>query len=104
MKQILVLAVLAVAIGGGLVAQTAGDLEKPVRIKAGGSFIDTGKEIGYSGPLVRDHDGDGLPDLLVSSFGGTIRFFKNVGTRQAPEFKEGKPLQADGKQLRIKNW
>lgn len=95
-------AMLAAVLAGSAVAQQ--QFEPPVRIKAQGAFIDTGKEIGYSGPLVRDHDGDGLPDLLVSSFGGTIRWFRNTGTRAAPEFVEQTPLQADGKPLRFENW
>ena len=60
-------------------AQQRFAFEKPVRLKADGELIDTGADIGYAGPLVRDHDGDGKPDLLVSAFRGNIRFFKNVG-------------------------
>ena len=91
-------------LAGVAAAQSASDLEKPIRLKAGDAFIDTGKEIGYSGPLVRDHDGDGLSDLLVSSFGGTIRVFKNVGTKTAPAFEETKPVQSQGKKLKLHNW
>ncbi len=90
--------------GADLAAQRGGKLEAPVRIEADGAPIDTGKDIGHAGPIMRDHDGDGLPDLLVSSFRGNIRFFKNVGTRQEPKFQEGKPLQAGGDPIRIHNW
>ncbi len=92
------------ALTAGLSAQSLPQLEAPVRLKADGEFIDTGKDIGHTGPQLRDHDGDGLPDLLVSSFRGNIRFFKNVGTRNKPAFEEGKPLQAGGEPIRIHNW
>ena len=87
-----------------LSAQRSARLEKPVRLKADGVFIDTGKDIGYAGPLFVDHDRDGKTDLLVSSFRGNIRFFKNVGTRRQPKFEEKDPLQAGGDPIRIHNW
>ncbi len=87
-----------------LSAQRVPKLEKPVRLKADGELIDTGKDIGHAGPLFRDQDGDQLPDLLVSSFRGNIRFFKNVGTATEPEFKEGDLLKAEGQPIRIHNW
>ena len=87
-----------------LPAQKRVKFEKPVRIEADGKVIDTGKDIGYAGPLFFDYDGDQRPDLLVSSFRGNIRFFKNVGTRELPKFEEGQQLQAEGQPLRIHNW
>ncbi len=78
--------------------------EDPVRLKADGKLIDTGTDIGHAGPIFVDHDGDGLPDLLVSSFKGNIRFFKNVGTRRQPEFEEKGTLKAGGEPIRIHNW
>ncbi len=80
------------------------EFEKPVRLKAGGQLIDTGTDIGHAGPIFTDHDGDGLPDLLVSSFRGNIRFFKNVGTRSQSKFKEQDPLKAGGAPIRVHNW
>ncbi len=97
-------ATLALLAAGPLAAQDSPELETPVRISAGGDWIDTGKDIGYAGPQFVDHDGDGLPDLLVSSFRGNIRFFKNVGTRNEPTFEEKGPLQAAGEAIRIHNW
>lgn len=85
-------------------AQRRGKLAAPVRIEVDGAPIDTGKDIGHAGPIMRDYDADGLPDLLVSSFRGNIRFFKNVGTRSEPKFKEGDPLEAAGEPIRIHNW
>ena len=84
--------------------QISSVLEAPVRLEADGQPIDTSVDIGHAGPLFVDHDGDGLPDLLVSSFRGNIRFFKNVGTRREPEFEEREPLQAGGEPIRLHNW
>ena len=84
---------------------SAQQFEAPVQLKADGVVIDTGEDIGHAGPLVRDHDGDGLPDLLVSSFRGNIRFFKNVGAASDPVYEEqGKLQQVDGSDIRIHNW
>ena len=85
-------------------AQTSDELAPPVRLEADGAHIDTGEDIGYAGPLVKDHDGDGLPDLLVSAFRGNIRFFRNTGTRAKPVLVEGDPLEAEGEPIRIHNW
>ena len=90
--------------GGTVPAQQSGELEKPVRIETADGPIDTGKDIGHAGPMFRDHDGDGLPDLLVSAFRGNIRIFKNVGTRSEPKFEEQEPLHAGGDPIRIHNW
>jgi hypothetical protein len=88
----------------GEAAQGSSELAAPVRLEADGARIDSGKDIGYAGPLVRDHDGDGLPDLLVSSFRGNIRFFRNTGSRAKPVLVEKEPLQAEGEPIRIHNW
>lgn len=94
-------AVLAFLLGS---APAQSQLADPVRLEADGKVIDTVADIGHAGPLVRDWDGDGKPDLLVSSFRGSIRFFKNVGKPGAPSFKEGAPLEAAGAPIRIHNW
>lgn len=77
-------------------AAQAVEFEKPVRLQAGGEFIDT--EIGHAAPCVADFDGDGLKDLLVGQFGGgKLWIFRNKGTNAEPElspgrlFKEGRP-------------
>ena len=88
------------------VAQSVGSSEfaEPVRIEAGGAAIDTGRDIGHPGPTLRDHDGDGKLDLLVSAFRGNIRVFHNVGTAAAPKFDERDPLAAGGEPIRLHNW
>ena len=92
-----------VACAAALQAQDA-TFDPPVRIEADGEVIDTGRDAGYAGPLMMDYDGDGLPDLLVSSFSGNIRFFRNVGERSEPRFEEQEPLAAEGEPIRIHNW
>ncbi len=44
----------------------AGELEKPVRLKADGKYVDTA--VGHAAPFVCDLDGDGKEDLLVGDF------------------------------------
>lgn len=80
------------------------ELEDPIRIEADGKPIDTGKDNGHAGAQVKDWDQDGIPDLLVSSYGGNIRFFKNTGTRTVPVYQEQEELTAEGEPIRIKNW
>lgn len=106
MKHAVIVATCAVAVHvvGSVDAQTSSALAPPVILEADGKPIDTGVDIGHPGPLVRDHDGDGKPDLLVSAFRGNIRFFKNVGSRAAPKFEEGEPVHAGGEPIRIHNW
>ena len=103
----------ALAVANGAMIATAGsstaqeaayEFEAPIRLEADGVPIDTAGDIGYAGPMLRDMDGDGLDDLLVSAFRGNIRVFRNVGTASAPEYKEVEPLQADGQPLKFHNW
>jgi len=61
-----------------------------VEFHAEGPIADAGKPLdvgSYAAPLMTDWDGDGLEDLLVGQFdGGRIRFYTNLGSRQAPVF------------------
>lgn len=69
---------------------------KPLRIMAGynGSIQGPAEsKWGYTNLGVGDWDGDGLPDLLVSSIYGKILWFKNIGTRTEPKLAEGQPVQ-----------
>lgn len=94
-----------VAVFAGIAAaQTSAELAAPVKLEADGKVIDAIEDIGHAGPLWFDHDGDGLPDLLVSSFRGSIRVFRNVGERTSPRLAEQEPLQAGGAPIRIHNW
>jgi hypothetical protein len=47
-------------------------------------------------------DGDGLNDLILGQFSyGYIRFYKNVGTNDAPVFTSFQYLQADGVNIQM---
>ncbi|MEM9378299.1 MAG: hypothetical protein AAGB93_00010 [Planctomycetota bacterium] len=88
-------------------AAQASDFERPVELTADGAIIDVGADVGHAGPLLRDHDGDGRTDLLVSSFRGTIEVFRNVGTNERPAYEsQGKiGLARDGATaLKFHNW
>ena len=80
------------------------DLLPPVRLRADGQYIDSGKCIAHSGPQLLDFDFDGKQDLLVGDFSGHIHFFKNTATNKAPIFAAGKMLEANGKPIKISNW
>lgn len=70
--------------------------EPPVRLTAGGEVIDTGEQWGHSGPTFADVDADGRRDLVVGSFDGKFRLFRNVGTNETPKFAAQEFLQAGG--------
>ena len=81
----------------GLISSTAlaqdYQFESPVRLKADGKVIDTGKHVAHSGPAFADINEDGKTDLLVGNFRGTIEYFENTGTMEAPEYAAGKMLK-----------
>lgn len=59
--------------------------EPPFRLEAQGSPIDV--EVGHAAPLVIDFDGDQLDDLLVGQFGGgKLRIYRNIGSKDSPQF------------------
>lgn len=82
-------------------------LDKPVALQADGVTIDVGKDIGHAGPQLLDYDEDGKTDLLVSSFRGTIEFFRNVGTNDEPSYQTKGKLKLAGDaatDLKFHNW
>lgn len=91
-------------LAGVAAAQDPGTLQAPVKVEADGVVIDTVAGIGHAGPLLRDLDGDGRHELLVSSFSGEIRRFVDANRDGEPRWVEKEPLQAGGKPIRIHNW
>lgn len=47
---------------------------------------------GDSHPVLADWDGDGKPDLIVGTGAGGVMFYRNTGTREAPNFAAGEAL------------
>jgi len=60
--------------------------DKPVRIKAGGKPVDV---FGMPSPSLADFDGDGDLDLLCGEFLDGFTYFRNSGTRTAPQYESG---------------
>ena len=52
-------------------------------------------------PNVVDWDGDGKKDIVSGNSEGKILFFRNTGTRKAPAFAPGVPLEAGGRVIYI---
>lgn len=50
------------------------------------------KETGHAAPVVADWDHDGIWDLVVGSSDGSVGWYRNVGTVEAPEFDERRML------------
>ncbi|MHC4940290.1 MAG: hypothetical protein ACYTHK_15200 [Planctomycetota bacterium] len=85
-----VLAVIALA---GLVF--AQEFEKPVRLEAGGEFINV--DIGHAAPYVFDWNKDGKRDLLVGQFGsGKLRIYLNTGSDIQPKYETLEWFKAGG--------
>jgi hypothetical protein len=82
-SRLMALGVLALA--GPVLAAESTDLAAPVKIMAGGKPIDV--DIGHAAPCVADWNGDGVLHLLVGQFGdGKLRIYRNVGTKDKPQF------------------
>jgi hypothetical protein len=85
----------------GQAAAQSYEFETPIRLTAGGEFVDSGPSWGHSGPCYDDVDGDGLRDLIVGDFSGKFRVYRNVGSPQTPEFAAGSYLQAAGQDAQV---
>jgi hypothetical protein len=86
-------------------------MQKPTLIKAAGEIIDCkyihtdtdGYIYPYAAPTIYDWDHDGLQDLIVGTYEGVFRFYKNIGTKKAPAYNNFKLIQANGKNAQIPN-
>ncbi len=74
----------------------------PVLIKSAGKPIDD--KIPYAGPTIYDLDKDGKDDLIVGTFKGKFKFYKNTGTSSNPKYDGFEYIQAGGKDAEIRNW
>jgi FG-GAP-like repeat len=61
----------------------------PRRLEAGGTPIKVGRD---AGPVVADWDGDGKLDLILGADDGSVVWFRNVGTRGAPNLEAARTL------------
>jgi len=73
--------------------QAGGEL---IRIQAGPNGSIQGPceaKWGYTSPSVGDWDHDGLPDLLVNSIWGKVVWYRNIGSRTAPDLAAARPIE-----------
>lgn len=99
MKKNIMMIVLVMSISSFTFAQKMGT---PILIKAGDKLIDD--KIPYAGPTIYDLDKDGLNDLIVGTFKGKFKVYKNTGTKAEPKYDGFEYLQAGGKDALMKNW
>ncbi len=69
---------------------------EPVKIEAAGKPIDV---YGMPTPNLADFDGDGDLDLLCGEFLDKFTYFENIGSRQVPQYTNGKYLTYNGQPL-----
>ena len=86
--------------------------KRGIRLKAGGEEIhhlagETGSiqgpceaRWGYMNPLLVDWDGDGLLDIINNDIKSEYAWFRNIGTKENPEFDKAVPLLLNGEQLK----
>lgn len=66
--------------------------DEPKKVLAGGSPVDV---YGWPSPNFADFDGDGDLDLLCGEFLDGFTYFKNIGTRENPEYTTGFKLNGE---------
>lgn len=87
----------------GVVGITKGQkMGTPALLKADNKVIDM--KPAYTAPTFLDYDGDGLKDMIVGTYMGNFRFYKNRGTKNSPLYKDYKLILAEGKEAKIPNW
>jgi hypothetical protein len=98
-KQHIIAIALTIGISSFTFAQKMGT---PMLIKAANKMIDCTPA--YAAPTIFDFDKDGLQDLIVGTYKGEFRFYKNTGTKKIPVYNNFTFIQANGKNAKIKNW
>ena len=79
-KQFFILAIL-LALPSFVSAQ---ELRTPFSVKVDGADIEANPN--YTGPVLVDWNRDGIQDLVVSTFRGDFRFYKNHGSNAEAMF------------------
>jgi hypothetical protein len=97
---------IAASVGAILMQQSSAgaDFERPVRLKAGDQYIDTGQYTAHAGPLVADINNDGKNDLLVGNFGGHFQIYLNTSTNNEPQYQDKGLLTVDQQAVKVPNW
>src|SRR5262245_51666718 len=78
-----------------------GIFQKPIRLEAAGTVIDSGPQWAHSGPCLYDVDCDGRRDLLVGDFSGQFCLYRNVGTDKEPKFAAAGWLKAGSEVAKV---
>lgn len=81
--------------------------EVPFRLRAGDAVVDTNSfdQSGHAAPFLIDLDRDGNQDLVLGTYAGKFRFFRNSGIGKTPHFLSGSEwLRAEGQPARVANW
>ena len=71
---------------------------RTIRIQAGpnGSIQGPAEaKWGYTTLSIADWDHDGLPDLVVNSIWGRVHWYRNTGTRTAPQLAAPRPIEVE---------
>ena len=83
-------------------ATSAQQMSKPQLIKAEGKIISL--KPSYSSPVFYDLDKDGKKELIVGTFYGDFRIYKNEGSIENPIYNTFIKIKADGKDAKTANW
>ena len=91
--------VIVMLLSAGLMQAATPLFQNPVYIQSNGVNIDVGY---YGHPFAVDWDNDGKKDLITGQFTyGNIRFYRNIGTNNAPVFGDSVLLQASGSTIQL---
>ncbi len=90
--------ILALGITTFSYTQQMGELK---HIKANNKIIDCSPP--YAAPCIYDYDKDSLDDLIIGTFSGKFRFYKNTGTKNKPRYFDFSFIRAAGKDAKVPN-
>lgn len=97
--KIIMIVALILCINAITISQNMGE---PFLVKSGDETIDCKPP--YTAPQCIDYDGDGLQDLIIGTYKGEFRFYKNYGTKAKPIYKGFELIQANGAAAKVPNW